>query len=244
MRPETRPWGRIPQDPTSLGGKVLRVDPVHRRGSAEANPLASSPRVYSYGHRNVQGLALRPGTGQMWAVEHGPRVDDEINLLVAGGNYGWDPVPGYNESVPMTDRVKYPDAVEAKWSSGSPTLAVSGGIFLEGKQWGVWEGRLAVATLRDSRLRLFEFTPDGDFVSQVIVAELDRSYGRLRTPMMGPDGALYVTTSNGRGRDRILRIASELEVIEEDPEEFTEVDLEGRRLTLKTVGRGGACESP
>ena len=126
----------------------------------------------------------------MWAVEHGPRVDDEINLLVAGGNYGWDPVPGYNESVPMTDRVKFPGAVEAKWSSGSPTLAVSGGIFLEGNQWGVWEGRLAVATLRDSRLRLFEFTPEGDFVGQVIVSELDRSYGRLRTPMMGPDGAL------------------------------------------------------
>ncbi|MDE2962315.1 MAG: PQQ-dependent sugar dehydrogenase, partial [Acidobacteriota bacterium] len=233
--------GRIPQDPTSLGGKVLRVDPSTGAG-AEANPLAS-PRVYSYGHRNVQGLALRPGTGQMWAVEHGPRVDDEINLLVAGGNYGWDPVPGYNESVPMTDRVKYPDAVEAKWSSGSPTLAVSGGIFLEGKQWGVWEGRLAVATLRDSRLRLFEFTPDGDFVSQVIVPELDRSYGRLRTPMMGPDGALYVTTSNGRGRDRILRIASELEVIEEDPEEFTEVDLEGRRLTLKTSGEEGPARA-
>ena len=52
--------------------------------------------VYTYGHRNVQGLALRPGTSQMWSVEHGPALDDEINLLVAGRNYGWDPVPGYN----------------------------------------------------------------------------------------------------------------------------------------------------
>ena len=234
--------GRIPQDLSSLGGKVLRVDPSTGDG-APANPFASSPRVYTYGHRNVQGLALRPGTGRMWAVEHGPRVDDEINLLVAGGNYGWDPVPGYNESVPMTDRVKFPDSVEARWSSGSPTLAVSGGIFLEGRQWGIWEDRLAVATLRDSRLRLFEFTPDGDFVSQVIVPELDRSYGRLRTPMMGPDGALYVTTSNGGGRDRILRIASELEVVEEEPEEFTEVELEDRRLTLKTSGEEGPART-
>ena len=233
--------GRTPQDLTSLGGKVLRVDPSTGAG-AETNPLAS-PRIYSYGHRNVQGLALRPGTSQMWAVEHGPRVDDEINLLVAGGNYGWDPVPSYNESVPMTDRVKFPGAVEAKWSSGSPTLAVSGGIFLEGNQWGVWEGRLAVATLRDSRLRLFEFTPEGDFVGQVIVSELDRSYGRLRTPMMGPDGALYVTTSNGGGRDLILRIGTDAEVIEEDPAELSEADLEERRLTLNLTGGDGAART-
>ncbi len=235
--------GRIPQDLTSLGGKVLRVDPATGAG-ADTNPLAPS-RVYSYGHRNVQGLALRPGTSQMWGVEHGPRVDDEINLLVAGGNYGWDPVPGYNESVPMTDRAKFPDAVEAKWSSGSPTVAVSGGIFLEGRQWGVWEGRLAVATLRDSRLRLFEFTPEGDFVGQVIVSELDRSYGRLRTPMMGPDGALYVTTSNGGGRDLILRVASEeaTEEVGDDPPELTEADLEGKRLTLNLTGEDGAART-
>ncbi|MCY3775740.1 MAG: PQQ-dependent sugar dehydrogenase, partial [Candidatus Aminicenantes bacterium] len=125
--------GRIPQDLTSLGGKVLRVDPFTGAG-APTNPLAPS-RVYTYGHRNVQGLALRAGTSQMWSVEHGPQRDDEINLLEAGGNYGWDPVPGYNESVPMTDLAKYPDAVEARWSSGSPTLAVSGGIFLEGSHW-------------------------------------------------------------------------------------------------------------
>ena len=235
--------GRTPQDLTSLGGKVLRVDPATGAG-AETNPLAPS-RVYSYGHRNVQGLALRPGTNRMWAVEHGPRVDDEINLLVAGGNYGWDPVPGYNEAVPMTDQVKFPGAVVAKWSSGSPTLAVSGGIFLEGRQWGVWEGRLAVATLRDSRLRLFEFTPEGDFVGQVIVSELDRSYGRLRTPMMGSDGALYVTTSNGSGRDLILRVASKeaTEEVGDAPAELTEADLEDRRLTLNLTGEDGATRT-
>ena len=199
--------GTVPQDLTSLGGKVLRVDASTGAG-APTNPFASS-RVYTYGHRNVQGLALHPGTNQMWSMEHGPSVDDEINLLVAGRNYGWDPVPGYNEGVSMTDLVKFPDALEAKWSSGSPTLATSGGIFLEDDQWGVWEGRLAVATLRDSKLRLFEFTPDGAFVSQVVVPELDGTFGRLRTPMLGPDGALYVSTSNGSGADRILRIAKD-----------------------------------
>ena len=199
--------GTVPQDLNSLGGKVLRVDASTGAG-APTNPFAPS-RVYTYGHRNVQGLALRPGTSQMWSVEHGPSVDDEINLLAAGRNYGWDPVPGYNEGVSMTDLVKFPHALEAQWSSGSPTLATSGGIFLEGDQWGVWEGRLAVATLKDSKLRLFEFTPDGAFVSQVIVPELNGAFGRLRTPMLGPDGDLYVSTSNGGGRDRILRIAKD-----------------------------------
>ena len=217
--------GTVPQDLTSLGGKVLRVDASTGAG-APTNPFAPS-RVYTYGHRNVQGLALRPDTSQMWSVEHGPSVDDEINRLVAGRNYGWDPVPGYNEGVSMTDLVKFPDAVEAKWSSGSPTLATSGGIFLEGEQWGVWEGRLAVATLRDSKLRLFEFTPEGAFVSQVVVAELDGTFGRLRTPMMGPDGALYVSTSNGGGNDRILRLA------EDDPLPVT------LKLSSSSIGENG-----
>ena len=196
--------GTAPQDLNSLGGKVLRVDAA-TGAAAAGNPFGS--RLYTYGHRNVQGLARRPGTNQMWSVEHGPRLDDEINLLSGGGNYGWDPVPGYDEGVPMTDLAKFSGAVEARWSSGNPTLATSGGIFLEGAQWGRWDGRLVVATLKGSSLRLFEFTDDGAFVSQVVVPELDGRYGRLRTPLLGPDGALYVTTSNGRGQDKILRVS-------------------------------------
>ena len=199
--------GTNSQDLASLGGKVLRVNASTGTG-APGNPFTSAPLVYTYGHRNVQGLARRPVSCQMWSVEHGPHVDDEINLLASGSNYGWDPVPGYNESVSMTDLTKYPDAVEAKWSSGSPTLATSGGIFLEGSHWGNWEGRFAVASLKDSTLRIFEFANDGAFVNQVVVTELDGTYGRLRTPMMGPDGALFVTTSNG-SNDKILRVEPE-----------------------------------
>ena len=201
--------GTVPEDLASLGGKVLRVDAA-TGATAPGNPFAS--RVYSYGHRNVQGLALRPGTSEMWSVEHGPDVDDEINVLSSGGNYGWDPVPtestdpSYNENVPMTDLVKYPDAIEARWSSGDPTLATSGGIFLEGADWEAWEGRLAVAALKARSLRILEFAADGTFVSQVVVPELDGHWGRLRTPMLGPNGALYVTTSNGGSQDRILKI--------------------------------------
>ena len=212
----------VPQDLNSLGGKVLRVDRTTGAGAPD-NPFESGgakTRIYTYGHRNPQGLALRPGTGQMWSVEHGPHRHDEVNLLVKGGNYGFDPVDpdrpaSYAErSVPMTDRSKFPDAVPAKWSSGRyGTLATSGGIFLEGEQWGAWNGWLAVAALREAQLRLLRFTPDGTLINETIVPELHGRFGRLRTPMMGPDGALYVTTSNAVSfagsppyADRILRV--------------------------------------
>ena len=207
-----------PQNLDSLGGKILRVDALTGAG-APGNPFPSSP-VYTYGHRHPQGLAWRPGTDQMWAVEHGTSWDDEINLLVAGGNYGWDPNDRDDPwNSPMTDRERHPDAHEARWSSGSPTLANSGGTFLAGAQWGAWEGRLAVATLKTKSLRIFEFTQQGGFVSQVNVPELNLDW-RLRVPVMGPDGALYVTTDAGvttdegegvttyDGIDRILRVSA------------------------------------
>ena len=205
------------QDLTSLGGKVLRVDPRTGAG-APGNPFGASSPVYAYGFRNPQGLALRPGTDQMWLVQHGPKHDDEINLLAPGGNYGWDPIPDdgtlvfydYSDEagVPMTDLAKFPSARQARWSSGFPTLATSGAVFLDGPQWGEWEGRLAVATLKTKSLRVFEFTEQGDFASQIVVPELDGSQGRLRTPVLGPDGALYIATSNKPGVDRILRVAA------------------------------------
>ena len=205
------------QDLTSLGGKVLRVDPQTGAG-APGNPFGASSPVYAYGFRNPQGLARRPDTDQMWLVQHGPKHDDEINLLAPGGNYGWDPDPDdgstvfydYSDEagVPMTDLAKFPSARQARWSSGFPTLATSGAVFLDGPQWGEWEGRLAVATLKTKSLRVFEFTEQGDFAGQIVVPELDGSHGRLRTPVLGPDGALYIATSNKPGSDRILRVSA------------------------------------
>ncbi len=202
-----------PQNLSSLGGKVLRVVASTGAG-APGNPFSSSPRVYTYGHRNIQGLALRPGTRQMWVVEHGSYQDDEINLLAAGKNYGWNPERQDNEGrtvyretgVPMTDLEAYPSAVPARWSSGEPTLATSGGIFLEGASWGGWEGRLAVAVLKDQQLQLFAFNEDGHFQDRISVPVLKETQGRLRSPVVGPDGALYITTSNGGNDDKILKV--------------------------------------
>ena len=201
--------GTSPQDRASLGGKVLRVDPFTGAGVA-GNPFITSSnartrKIFTYGHRNVQGLTLRPGTSQMWSVEHGTDRDDEVNALLAGGNYGWDPVPGYNETVPMTDTTKFPNAVPARWSSGFPTIATSGGIFLSGTQWGSWNGAIAVANLKGSHLRVFRLDSAGHVVGYDVPAELNGTYGRLRTAQTGPGGALYLTTSNGTN-DRILRV--------------------------------------
>lgn len=216
--------GPAPQDLTRLAGKTYRIDRFTGLG-APGNPFLDSPneqtrKIWTYGHRNVQGLALRPGAGDMWSVEHGPAVDDEVNQLVGGGNYGWDPVviPGFEPEFPnyeqdrnpMTDFAKFPNARAARWSSGAPTVAPSGAVFLEGSKWGAYEGALAVLTLKDSRLRLMFFDDAGNFREQIIPSELAGTYGRLRSPVLGPDGDLYITTSNsGLGdarNDVILRV--------------------------------------
>jgi glucose/arabinose dehydrogenase len=202
--------GTAPQDPTSLGGKVLRID--GNGAAAPGNMTAPfDPRIYNYGHRNVQGLAFR-ANGTAFAVEHGPGCDDEVNFLRPGANYGWDPVPrtltdpAYNESAPMTDLARFPNARAAVWSSGCPTEAFSGATFVKGKQWGKWDGGLVMAALKGSKLRMLKFSSNGQRVTAV--SDALGEYGRLRTPRVGPYGALFVTTSNGSGTDQLLRIVA------------------------------------
>ncbi|MGH3977444.1 MAG: PQQ-dependent sugar dehydrogenase [Pseudonocardiaceae bacterium] len=204
----------VAQDRTQLGGKVLRVD-LATGGPPPGNPFAAAPDpaerlVFSYGHRNVQGVTVQPGTNRLFVSEHGPDVDDEINVLRAGANYGWDPSQGgsgssYDESVPMTDLRRFPDAVPPVWTSGGDTEAICGAAFLTGEQWGGLQGLLAVAALKGSKLLLMR-VGDGGTVTEVgQLPQLDGSYGRLRAARPGPNGALYVTTSNGDD-DKVLRI--------------------------------------
>lgn len=204
----------VAQDLNSLGGKVLRVD-LDTGGPAPGNPFADAQNpaqrlIWTYGHRNVQGVALRPGSDDIYTAEHGPTTDDEVNRLRVGGNYGWDPsqggtVGGYDESVPMTDLGRFPDAVPAVWSSGSPVEAICGAAFLSGGQWGDLNGALAVGALRGEKLLLMTLGPDGAVADVSEPAPLDGTFGRLRAVRLGPDGALYVSTSNGRD-DQVLRV--------------------------------------
>lgn len=197
--------GRNPQNLQSLGGKVLRIgsdgriptdNPFYRRGG-------KARLVWSYGHRNIQGLIKRPGRNEIWAVEHGPDRDDEVNRIWKAGNYGWDPRPGfYNESRSMTDKRRYPRAHGAKWRSGSPTVAPGGGTFVSDRRWGSWNGRLAVAMLKGRGVKLFPISSANRVTGQQTIL---RGYGRIRTIQQGPDKNLYFLTSNGSD-DSIYRV--------------------------------------
>jgi glucose/arabinose dehydrogenase len=196
----------VPQDPTSLGGKVLRVD-TNGAGVPGNATAPFDPRIYTYGHRNVQGIAFSPG-GKAYSIEHGTGRDDEVNLLVARANYGWDPRPTsgplfYDESRPMTDTVRHPGARAAIWSSGNPTIAPSGGVFVSGSPWKGWNRGLAMAVLKDQHLHVIRFDADGTAVLKEWEVITDR--GRLRSAVFRPsNGALYIVTDADPGS--ILRV--------------------------------------
>jgi glucose/arabinose dehydrogenase len=199
--------GTNPENLDSLGGKTLRLNRF-TGAPWPGNPFvnASAPRryVHTFGHRNVQGVTER-ANGTLWSIEQGSDRDDEVNLLRNGGDYGWNPVPGYNESVPMTDPSLPGKQIKAKWRSGFPTLATSGGSFVNGKKWGALDGALAVACLKASRVLFLTFNGDAQ-LKKVRTPKALRQYGRIRQVVQSANGDLLVTTDNGGGNDVILRV--------------------------------------
>ena len=178
------------QDTGSLAGKVLRLDP--RGGAAPGNPFGNA--VWSFGHRNPQGLAWRPD-GTMYALEHGPGCRDELNRIVRGGNYGWTGDERCPPAVPE-------GAVAAvKNYTDTTTVAPSGATFYDGSGIPEWSGSMLFATLKDSTLYRVRLSQDG---GQVVEEEqLYRGrFGRLRDVRSGPDGAVWLTTDDGR----VLRV--------------------------------------
>lgn len=199
--------GTNPQNLTSLGGKTLRLNRL-TGAPWPTNPWIKAASknqryVYTYGHRNVQGLTQR-ADGTLFSVEQGTDRDDEVNKLHPGANYGWNPVPGYNESKPMTDQSLPGAQYSAKWSSGDPTLATSGAAWVHGSQWGSYEGTLAVAALKTSQVIFMKFDPHGHLLSTTAPAAL-KTHGRLRSVTQAASGDLLITTSNEDG-DVVLRV--------------------------------------
>lgn len=196
-----------PRSLDSLGGKTLRLDPETGK-PWPGNPWAGDqgPRRYitSFGHRNVQGLAER-ADGTIWSMEHGPDRDDEVNEITLGGDYGWNPGAGYDESVPMTDQDLPGKQIEAAWNSGNPTIATGGGTFIPVQErWGAYGGALAVAVLKDQELRIISFDESGKLTDDRS-PEVMHDHGRLRTVSLAADGDLLITTDNG-GEDVLLRV--------------------------------------
>lgn len=185
------------QDLKSLAGKVLRVN---ADGSIPTdNPYTGSP-IWTLGHRNPQGLAWQPGTGRLYASEHGPSGwdgdpgGDEINLLMRGANYGW-PLVSHTRTNP-----KYVSPLRVY----TPAIAPSGITFYDADVIPQLKGHLLVTGLAGTGLYDLILSADGQTVtSSTKMAELN--VGRLRDVVQGPDGSLYVLTSNrdGRGTVRI-----------------------------------------
>ncbi|MDP9982838.1 glucose/arabinose dehydrogenase [Pseudarthrobacter oxydans] len=169
-----------PQDVNALGGKILRLTPEGR--PAPGNPFGDNP-VYSLGHRNVQGLAW-DSAGRLWASEFGPDVDDELNLIVPGGNYGWPEVTGAPHRAGFLDaKVVWPSTSE---SSPSGLETVGDTAYL-----GALRGQ-----------RLWAVPLDGESAGDP-VSYFTRMYGRIRSVSLAPDGRLWVL-SNDRNPDFVL----------------------------------------
>ncbi len=193
------------QDLTSPSGKVLRIN-SDGAGPGD-NPFrgpGQSSLVYAYGLRNPQGLAWRPDTGDLFITDHGPRREDEINILQPGGNYGWPDALG------LVGDSQYIDPI----LSFTPTIALSGAAFYNGDTLPEeWNGSFVFATLRAGHLhRVILRGPDYRTVESH-ERLFQGEFGRLRAVAMSPDGHLYFTTSNrdGRGRprtgdDKLLRL--------------------------------------
>lgn len=200
--------GTNPRNLRSFGGKTLRLNRMNGRPWPTNRWADAANRrkrfVHTYGHRNVQGLAQRRD-GSLWSVEHGPDRDDEVNRLHNGGDYGWNPVPGYDESVPMTDQSLPGKQYAARWRSGSPTLATSGAAWVYGDAWGRLDGTLAVAALKAGKVVFMKFDRAGRLMWTRAPQKLQQ-FGRLRSVTRAPDGDLLITTSNG-GRDAVLRVS-------------------------------------
>jgi glucose/arabinose dehydrogenase len=197
-------YAKDAQDITTHMGKVVRITPD---GKAPAdNPFVGRkealPEIWSLGHRNMQGGALHPETGQLWTAEHGPRGGDEINLDEAGKNYGWPKVSygSHYTGIPIPDSHAEKGFTEPRhyWN---PSVSPSGMVFYTGDRFPQWKGDLFTGGL--SGMTMIHLTvKDNRIVKEERL--LQTLNARIRDVRQGPDGYLYLLTDSGNGK--ILRV--------------------------------------
>jgi glucose/arabinose dehydrogenase len=185
-------------------GKLIRITPD---GAAPSdNPFVgrsdARPEIWSYGHRNEQGLAINPATGDLWEIEHGPRGGDEVNIIGKGKNYGW-PVIGYGidySGAKIHDSTAK-DGMEQPVKYWVPSIAPSGTTFYTGASFPSWKGSLFTGALAGQML--VRLTLNGNKVTgeERLLQNLNE---RFRDVRQGPDGALWLLTDTQAGR--ILRV--------------------------------------
>lgn len=186
-----------PQDITRDGGKIYRFndDGSIPKDNPFVNESGAKTAIYSYGHRNPQGMAKHPETGEIWDNEHGPRGGDEINVVKAGANYGWPVVTyGINYSgTPITDKTEM-DGMEPPLHYWVPSIAPSGMAFVSSDNYGDWKGSILVGSLKFQYLERLVLE-NGKVVNR---EKLMPEIGRVRDVKEGPDGLIYVAVE-GKG---------------------------------------------
>ena len=187
------------QDRSNHHGTINRI---HDDGRIpEDNPFVGmagmEPSIYSYGHRNPQGLALDRATGRLWATEHGPQGGDEVNLIVAGQNYGW-PVVGYGVNYGSGAAI-HEGTMREGWENPRhvwvPSIGTSGLMTYTGERFPAWRGNLFAGGMASETL--VRLTMDGDVV--VDAETLARGLGRIRDVRQGPDGFIYLAVESRSG---------------------------------------------
>ena len=184
-----------PQDITRDCGKVYRLndDGSIPKDNPFTNNTNAKKAIYSYGHRNPQGMALHPETGKVWTHEHGPKGGDEINIIDAGKNYGWPKISyGVNYSgTKFTNHTALP-GMEQPLHHWTPSIAPSGMAFISSDKYGDWKGNLLVGSLK------FQYVSRCVIQNNKVVKEhpLLEGLGRVRSIEQGPDGYIYVGIEN------------------------------------------------
>ena len=161
------------------------------------NTAGALPEIYSYGHRNPQGLARHPGSGAVWLNEHGPQGGDEVNIVKAGVNYGWPVITfGRSYSGFRIGEGSAKPGMEQPVLHWTPSIAPSGMVFYTGDKFPAWRGNLFVGSLKFRHLVRIEL--DGE---RVVAQErlLENAFGRVRDVRQGPDGLLYLLTDQDDG---------------------------------------------
>jgi glucose/arabinose dehydrogenase len=188
------------QDLGDLAGSILRI--TDDGGIPPDNPFvgrpSARPEIYAYGNRNSQGLAIHPETGQIWAAEHGPRGGDELNLLVAGANYGW-PVITHGRSysgAQIGEGTAKAGMAQPVRHWGVPSISPSGMAFYTGGDFPSWRGNLFLGAL--SGRALVRLVLDGEKIvhEERLLEDLGE---RIRDVRQGPDGRLYLLTDSPKG---------------------------------------------
>jgi aldose sugar dehydrogenase len=195
------------QDLSNHHGKIVRLHDDGRvpTDNPFVNRAGARPEIWSYGHRNVQGLAIHPETGDLWTNEHGPQGGDELNRIQPGRNYGW-PVIGFGVNYQTGLAIHagtHREGMEQPAHVWVPSIGISGLMFYTGNRFPEWRGNLFVGGM--ARHRLARLTLDG----QRVVSEetLVPQMGRIRDVRQGPDGDIYLVTDNREGKPTpILRM--------------------------------------